>query len=220
MTLKLFITGTDTDIGKTYVAIGLLKAFNARGYKTLGVKPISAGCQRIGKYLYNEDAVNLLNVSSNKVPYKDINPFAFEKAIAPHLAAEDLKMKLTISLVKTKLKKAFAQPADVFVIEGAGGWYVPVNSKELMSDLALALKAQVLLVVGMRLGCINHALLTVKAIQSSGAKLVGWVANCIDPDMKSLDANILTLKKRINAPHLGTVPYKGQSEDFINFSKL
>jgi dethiobiotin synthetase len=206
MTLKLFITGTDTGIGKTYVALRLLQAFNSLGYKTIGIKPVASGATHVGTELHNDDAMRLLQASSYSLSYKNINPFVFEKPIAPHIAANQLGVRLTVKSIKAKLRYALTRTADVFIIEGAGGWLVPLNEKESISDLAIALRVPILLVVGIRLGCINHALLTVKAIEDSGAELLGWVANCIDPEMLECEANILALKGRIKSRCLGILP--------------
>ncbi len=220
MSLKLFITGTDTDVGKTYISVGLLKGLNKLGYSTLGIKPIASGCNLVDGKLYNDDALSLQKSSSLKLEYHQINPFRFERPIAPHIAAKNSKVELSKVLIAEKLGEAFLNPSDIYLIEGAGGWAVPLNDYELIADVVSQIGAKVILVVGMKLGCLNHAILTTEFIKNSGVELVGWIANIINPDMIELDENIATLKQWIKSPCLGIVPFNGLPEDYIYFKKI
>ncbi|PVZ63461.1 dethiobiotin synthase [Pelagibaculum spongiae] len=202
----LFITGTDTGVGKTLVSCSLLEYFNQRGHSTLGLKPVAAGCDSTAQGLRNEDAVAMMQSSSVKLPYADINPYAFEPAIAPHLAAEDAGVCLDAEVL-SQYCHSMESRADKLIIEGAGGWKVPLNTHEGFDNLARKLEISVVLVVGIKLGCINHALLTVEAISFSGLKLEGWVANCCDPDAERVAENILTLEQKIAEPKLATLPF-------------
>lgn len=202
-----FVTGTDTEVGKTFVTSALLKAFEKEGYSTLGLKPVSAGCEVTDEGLRNEDALMLQAASSEKVAYETINPVAYEPAIAPHIAAMEKGKLLSASGLEGFVRGAMLKPAKVKLIEGAGGWFTPLSYRETLADLVKRLNVPVILVVGMRLGCINHALLTVSAIETSGLKLVGWVANRVDAEMDRYEENVETLKQMINAPCLGEVPH-------------
>ena len=207
MTKAYFITGTDTDIGKTYIATALIEYFVSLGSKTIAMKPISAGCEVINGQLKNEDALQLLAASNIEVAYNLVNPYAYAPAIAPHIAANLAGETISIA----NIQAAFAQLtvlADVVIVEGAGGFLVPINDSETIADLSLALNIPVILVVGMRLGCINHALLTVQSIENKGLKIAGWIANEIDSAMPYLQENIASLVRRINAPYLGFVAWQ------------
>ena len=213
-----FITGTDTEVGKTFVTSALLKAFEKEGYSTLGLKPVSAGCEVTEDGLRNEDALMLQAASSEKAAYETINPVAYEPAIAPHIAAMEKGKLLSASGLEGFVRGAMLKPAKVKLIEGAGGWFTPLSYRETLADLVKRLNVPVILVVGMRLGCINHALLTVSAIEGSGLNLVGWVANRVDAEMDRYEENVETLKQMINAPCLGEVPYvaSGDTDQVIN----
>lgn len=200
-----FVTGTDTDAGKTLVATGLLAAARARGLSTLGLKPIAAGCTRTEQGLRNSDALALMAQTSIDVVYEQINPVALEAAIAPHIAAQQEKRSLSADRLAGFCRSSLRQ-ADFTLVEGAGGWRVPLNPTETLANLAQVLRLPVILVVGVRLGCINHALLTAEAIRNDGLALAGWVANLRDADMPVLQENIASLAQRIAAPCLGMVP--------------
>ncbi len=208
MSQKIFITGTDTHIGKTTFACSLLESLNQEGHKTIGLKPIASGCEPTPEGLRSEDALKLQKNASIQLPYELVNPVAYEPPIAPHLAAAQIHDSLSVKKLLTQCEATLKLEADFIVIEGCGGWLVPLNTKETMADFAKALDASVILVVGMRLGCINHALLTVESIQRSGVPLLGWIANCIDKEMKNLDDNIETLQQRIDSPLLGVLEFK------------
>ncbi|MBT8423185.1 MAG: dethiobiotin synthase [Gammaproteobacteria bacterium] len=200
-----FVTGTDTGVGKTLIANALLKLAHDEGLSTLGLKPVAAGCYLRDEQLVNEDAWELMQHSSIDVSYTDVNPVALREPMAPHIAAE----RETVTLAARPLAdhcREQVRRAEFCIIEGAGGWQVPLNDHESMADIATGIGAPVILVVGMRLGCINHSLLTVAAVAAAGLKLAGWVANHIDADMAVADANVAALEARIKAPLLGTVP--------------
>jgi dethiobiotin synthetase len=204
---KFFIAGTDTDVGKTLIASGLLQAANEKGLRTVAMKPIAAGCEQTEDGLRNEDALMLIDAMSAELPYSQVNPIAFEPPIAPHIAAMRENKQLSVSRLAGFCNGILMQPGDFVVIEGAGGWRVPLNPRETLANLAIELNLPVVLVVGMRLGCINHALLTAEAIERDGLRLAGWVANKVDPDMSCYDENLMTLKTLIHAPLLGEVPF-------------
>lgn len=204
---KFFIAGTDTDVGKTVIAAGLLAAANAQGLQTVAIKPIAAGCEKTDDGLRNADALLLQKTMSRELPYTQINPVAFEEPIAPHIAADKAGKRLTVSQLAGYCRGALMSATDLTVVEGAGGWRVPLNRVETLANLASELSLPVILVVGVRLGCINHALLTAEAIRHDGLQLAGWVANHIDPSMPYAEENVETLTSLIDAPLLGSVPY-------------
>ena len=202
----LFITGTDTDVGKTVVACGFLAAANQQGLRTAAIKPVAAGCEVTEQGMTNTDALQLQAAASHKLAYQQINPIALEPAIAPHIAAAEAGVRMSASRLVGYCRGVSLMPVDMVVIEGAGGWRVPINSRETLADVARELECAVIVVVGMRLGCLNHALLTMEAIRGDGLRIAGWVANILDPEMPRLQENIDTLKQCINEPCLGTVP--------------
>lgn len=201
-----FIAGTDTEIGKTTIAAGLLHAARLRGLSTAAAKPVASGCERTPAGLRNGDALALLGECSLALDYAEVNPFAFEPAIAPHLAAREVGVELSVAALLPPVRQVLARGADFALVEGAGGWRVPLAGTESLSDLALVLRLPVILVVGVRLGCINHAVLSAEAIVRDGLTLAGWVANVVDPATSRLDDNLATLAERLPAPCLGRVP--------------
>jgi dethiobiotin synthetase len=201
-----FIAGTDTNVGKTLVAAGLLVAAKKHGFTTAALKPVAAGCEKTDAGLRNTDALLLQSVITEPLAYEQINPIALEAAIAPHIAAQQEKRVLSADRLAGFCRGSL-NVADFTLVEGAGGWRVPLNPQETVADVAKILRLPVILIVGMRLGCINHALLTVEAIRNDGLQLAGWVANCIDADMPVLEENIHSLAARIPAPCLGVVPW-------------
>ncbi len=202
----LFITGTDTDIGKTLIATGLLEAANSQGKKTAAIKPVAAGCSDTGEGPQNEDALMLQAAASTELSYQQVNPVALDEPMAPHIAAKEQGKRLSADRLTGFCRGITLLPVDLVVIEGAGGWRVPINNRESMAEIPKQLNAEVVLVVGLKLGCINHALLTAQAIRSDGLKIAGWVANTMNEDMLRLDENIDTLKQLINEPCLGVIP--------------
>jgi len=207
MSRGFFVTGTDTAVGKTLVACTLLYAFASKGRSVVGMKPVAAGFEESQGGLRNDDVEQLIAASTIKAPRSMVNPYALNCPIAPHIAAQ----QAGIEIKTTVIKQAFDQlkkMADMVVVEGVGGFRVPLNGREDSADLARLLGLPVLLVVGMRLGCLNHALLTSDAIESRGLKLAGWIANCIDPRMAALHQNVGALEKRISQPLLGVLAYQ------------
>ena len=201
-----FITGTDTDIGKTEVAAGLLVAANKKGLRTAAIKPVAAGCQNNGDGPQNDDALKLQSLASVELSYQQVNPVALDEPMAPHIAAQEQGKSLTADRLTGFCRGVTMLPMDFLVIEGAGGWRVPINKRETMADIPKQLNAEVILVVGIRLGCINHALLTAQAIRLDGLKIAGWVANILDTEMLRIDENIDTLKQMLIEPCLGVIP--------------
>jgi dethiobiotin synthetase len=194
-----FITGTDTDIGKTYICQKMLHNYNQQGYKTIGLKPVSSGG--------NSDALILQQAASIKLPIEAVNPFAFIPPIAPHIATKAAGVVLTVDNIYQKIQPLLAQTYDYLIMEGVGGWQVPLNDHETVMDLAKNINFPVILVVGIKLGCINHALLTADSIMGSGVEFAGWIANCLDNKMLEKQANIDYLQNKIVAPMLAIVDY-------------
>ena len=221
MNNTIFITGTDTDVGKTFVSCLILRAINSLGLKTFGLKPIASGCEEnnVGE-LVNQDALLLQCNASIKKTYEIVNPISFKNPIAPHIAANETNMKLTKEMVCQAIIRSIQNGADINLIEGVGGWAVPLNNIELFSDVVIELKIPVILVVGIKLGCLNHALLTYHNMLARGGELIGWVANCLDPYTLSIKENIETLKNWIAAPCLGVVPYNCKSITCININAI
>lgn len=198
-----FIAGTDTDAGKTHVACQLLRAAQQRGLRTLGLKPLAAGAENTAQGLCNSDALMLQQVSTVQLPYADINPFCFADPIAPHIAAEKNGVRLTAKEIVQRIRHTLDNTEfDYALIEGAGGWRVPLNATETLADVVKLLNLPVILVVGMKLGCLNHALLTAEAIQTDGVTLHGWFANNFGEPMPYLAENIAALEQRISAPRI------------------
>lgn len=205
---KYFITGTDTDAGKTLCTAGLLAAAKAQGLTTLGLKPIASGCEQTDEGLRNSDALALMEQTTIDIDYDQINPITFEPAIAPHIAALQQNRALSADRIVGQVRGTLmTKRADLVCVEGAGGWRVPLNPREHLSLVPKELNLPVILVVGMKLGCINHALLTVEAIERDGLQLAGWIANRTDPNMSVYQENLQTLQTLIHAPLLGEVPY-------------
>ncbi len=211
-----FVTGTDTGVGKTWVSAALLHKLNASGVRTVAMKPVASGCVQTIQGLRNDDALLLQHTASVELPYEEVNPYAFEPAIAPHLAAKQAGVEISLQVIK-KHYDANAAKAETIIVEGVGGWHVPLNVEHSTVDVARLLQLPVVLVVGMRLGCLNHALLTATAIQNDGMQLAGWLANCIDADMRQLDDNIASLRSAINAPFLGRIPFQ-KTQDIARMS--
>ncbi len=210
MSDKLFITATDTNVGKTYTALKLLKKFKQQGLQTLGIKPIASGCLQEKKQWINQDAILLRGASTIQLDYSLHNPFAFKEYIAPHIAASYSGIYLTIKNIIEKMQPALNFPADICLIEGVGGWHCPLNNTDTMAEVVKQLKLKTILVVGMRLGCLNQAILTYKALQQDGISIVGWIANCCDQTMQALDENVATLKNFLPIPLLEIIPYCAQ----------
>jgi len=211
MKAAYFITGTDTDAGKTTLAAGFLYAAKQQQLSTLAMKPVASGCEMTKQGLRNSDALALMAQSSIKLAYQAVNPYAFAPPIAPHLAAKEVGLELNVSDLYSAAQVILQEQADLTLIEGAGGWRVPLSNQAFLSDLAIALKLPVILVVGVKLGCINHAVLTAETIINDGLKLAGWVANGVDANCSYLEENLASLKQLMPAPCLGEVPYLEQA---------
>lgn len=201
----VFVTGTDTGVGKTLFAAALLHALGKAGVRAAACKPLSAGCRREGGRLVNADAEMLAAAAPMKTTLATVNPFALEPAIAPHVAAAEAGIRLDAARLVAACEAA-ARGADFLVVEGAGGWRVPLGETGTMADVAVGLGLPVVLVVGLRLGCLNHALLTAEAIRHDGLRLAGWIANPLAPDMPRSSENIATLVARLEAPLLARLP--------------
>lgn len=202
----LFVTGTDTGVGKTLTSAALVHGFAGRGYRSAGMKPVAAGCRKVAGELLSDDVAMLQSVASVALPAHLVNPYAFEPPLAPHIAARQAGCRIEIARIQQAFEAA-ASMTEVLVVEGVGGFRVPLNETEDTADLAVALQLPVVLVVGLRLGCLNHALLSVEAIRSRGLLLAGWVANSIDPGMLSRQDNLETLLELIPAPCVGIIPF-------------
>ncbi len=211
---RWFITGTDTEIGKTVVASALIRHLAEKGYRVAGMKPVASGCAVTGNGLRNDDALSLIAAANVDLPYELVNPYAFEPAIAPHIAAQEAGQSIDIDKIRLCVEKI---DADYLVIEGVGGWCVPLGNACLLAEMVKAVADEVILVVGMRLGCINHGLLTASRIEQDGMKLKGWVANHVDPDMQVQSENLETLQALMPCPLLGILPWKNQPESNPDF---
>lgn len=208
MSRGVFITGTDTSVGKTLSACGLLRGLSSRGMIVSGYKPVAAGADLIDGRLQNDDATWLARCSSGHLDYDEVNPIVLEPPIAPHIAASAAGLVVDLKRLVDGHQR-LAEKCDFVVSEGAGGWLVPLNDELHFSDLAVALGVPVVLVVGLRLGCLNHALLTAESIDHHGARLVGWIANTLEPGMAALEENLETLERSLDAPLIGSVPWLG-----------
>lgn len=204
-----FVTGTDTEIGKTWSTVALLHALRRLGRVALAMKPVSAGCCWQDGQWQNDDAVLLRRHSSLHLFYDLVNPYAFEQPVSPHLAANGVDVDLKV------IRAAYShlcERADVVLVEGAGGWLSPLSDDLDNQGLATALALPVILVVGMRLGCINHARLTYQSIRDSGLRCVGWIANRVDPDMEAVEGNLSYLRQAIDVPFIGMLPFVGDGD--------
>jgi len=206
----LFVTGTDTGVGKTLVTVALIEALKREGFRVAGMKPVAAGLDYAGK---NEDVIRLMKAANISASIEEVCPYRLEPAIAPHVAAGRCGVRMDLATIGHAYDQLAAR-ADWVVVEGAGGFLVPMDDDSLgMDAIPVRLSLSVVLVVGMRLGCLNHALLTAEAIRARGLVLAGWVANCIDPDMMVFEENVQTLMHRLNAPCFGVIPWFGNCSD-------
>ena len=201
----VFITGTDTGVGKTLFSAALLLRLGAAGVRAAACKPVASGCRREGGRLVNGDAELLAQLAPACAPLDIVNPVALEPAIAPHIAAAEAGIRLEAAALAAACRRA-AAGADYLVVEGAGGWRVPLGPDSTLAAVAVALGLPVVLVVGLRLGCLNHALLSAEAIRADGLALAGWVANPVDPDMLRREENIATLAQHLGTPPLARLP--------------
>jgi len=207
----LFVTGTDTGVGKTRVACALLAAFAARGLRVAGMKPVAAGAMETPEGLRNDDAIALISASTGRPPYPTVNPCVFAAPVAPHIAAADAGVPISIETIAT-CHAELAADNDFVIVEGAGGLLVPLGDSSTFADLARRLDAPVILVVGLRLGCLNHALLTVEALANRGLQLAGWIGSALDPGFARRDANLAYLRRHIDARCWGTLRHRPQAD--------
>ncbi|MGE3919408.1 MAG: dethiobiotin synthase [Gammaproteobacteria bacterium] len=217
---RLFVVGTDTNIGKTYTTCGLLKLAKKNHLSTLGLKPLATGSSVINGNFCNEDALLLQNNSTIHLPYSLINPLNFSQPISPNIASKYEQQSINLDTMVNNTLNAFCNPADIIFVESVGGWFTPINEKQTMADFACRLNLPIILVVGLRLGCLNHALLTISAIQNTKLRIAGWVANCIDRDMLAINDNISTLQSWINQPLIGIIPFKQPPEEHLSLDFL
>jgi dethiobiotin synthetase len=203
---SVFVTGTDTGAGKTMASTALLHALRARGSRAVGMKPVASGCLATAAGWRNEDALALLAASDPAPRYADLNPYALPQPLAPEIAAREAQMEIALEPIVAAFQRLRAL-ADTVVVEGVGGWAAPLTATLDQRHLVEALELPVVLVVGMRLGCLNHARLTARALQADGARLVGWIANEIDPQMERRDENFALLQARMPVPCWGRLPY-------------
>ena len=207
-----FVTGTDTGVGKTLVASALVYRFAQYGMRSVGMKPVAAGCSMKNGRLMSDDVEQLLAASNVEAPLDLVNPYALVPAIAPHIAAQQSGVALELPTMLSAYQR-LADMADVVIVEGVGGFRVPLDDNLDTADLAQALALPTVMVVGMRLGCLSHALLTAEAIERRGLRLAGWIANRIDPEMPVYEENLQTLRQRLEAPCLGALPWLGSHAD-------
>lgn len=203
---RLFVTGTDTGVGKTVVSAALLHAFRAHGRRAVGMKPVASGCERAPEGWRNEDALALQAASDPRPPYDDVNPYALPAPLAPEIAARDAGVDVQLGVLVSAFERLHPL-ADMVLVEGVGGWAAPLTATLDQRHLVQELRLPVVLVVGMRLGCINHARLSARAIQEDGARLVGWIANEVDPVMARRDENFALLSARMPVPCWGRLPH-------------
>lgn len=219
MSKGLFVTGTDTGCGKTEVTLGLMRLFQDQGMKVAGMKPIASGSEATADGLRNEDALRIQAACSEATPYERINPFAFAPPIAPHIAAEQAGVVIDFGRIAENYQ-ALAQRNDRVIVEGVGGLLAPLDEARDLVDLIHYLELPALLVIGLKLGCINHALLTVGALKARKIPVSGWLANQVEKDMLEVEGNLISLKRRIDLPFLGYIPVLQKNPSPEAISKL
>ena len=220
-----FITGIDTEVGKTFATCALLKAAQKNGFRALGLKPVAAGADITEAGLRNEDATALISASNVVLPYETVNPVCSPDPISPHLSLRNQGLQLDVRRLVDLCGPGLSVQADLTLVEGAGGWRVPLNDHETLADFAKQLGLPVIMVVSMRLGCLNHAMLTAEAIERDGLNLCAWIANSLDPHMLAHEDNIRSLQARLSAPMLGHIPFCStknniDASEFVDISKL
>lgn len=203
---RFFVTGTDTGVGKTRIAVGLCTAFASAGRRVAAMKPVSAGCVRTPGGWRNQDALELKRAMTVRATYAEVNPYAFEPAIAPHIAAQEADRPIEFAVLDRCFERLCLQ-SEVIVVEGAGGWLAPLDARHTFADLAARWELDVILVVGLRLGCLNHALLTAESVQRHGLVLKGWIGNSVDPSFERRAENLAALDARLAAPCLGVFDF-------------
>jgi len=214
-----FIAGTDTGVGKSIIAAGLLRALARHGLRVAGMKPIAAGAEETPEGLRNEDALMLRAASNVEADYATTNPYCFPAPVSPHIAAHEAGVEVDIG----RIVHAFHQltkPADLVIVEGAGGWLAPIDDTATMADIARALGLPVILVVGLRLGCLNHALLTRRALEADGLELAAWVGSHVDPHFARVQENLATLEQRLGQPAAAFIPYQADVANLMEEASL
>jgi len=206
-----FVTGTDTGVGKTRVAVALCRAFAARGLRVAAMKPVASGSARGARGLRNGDALELKRAMNVRATYAEVNPYAFEPPIAPHIAAAEAGVRIDFRVLKDAYRR-LRERSDVVIVEGAGGWLAPLDDARGFADLAVAWRLDVVIVVGLRLGCLNHALLTAESVERRGLRIAGWVANAVDSRFARRRENVATLRARLPGPCLGELPYAPRAD--------
>ena len=207
-----FVTGTDTGVGKTVISTALTRALVGRGLRVAVMKPVASGSDPTPEGPRNSDALALMAAANVPAPYETVNPYCFLPPISPHIAASEARVAIDLPLLRSRFG-ALATASDCVIVEGAGGWLAPISDTAAMADIALALSLPVLLVVGLRLGCLNHALLTRESLAARGAAFAGWIANAIDPHFERAAENLETLIARLDEPPLGCVDHLGHGDD-------
>lgn len=215
----IFITGTDTDVGKTVVACGLVRGFRALGFKVAVMKPVASGAAHTPDGLRNADAVALIEAAGGGTSYELVNPYCFESPVSPHIAAEGAGIEVDTAIIKKRFD-ALAAESDWVVIEGAGGWLAPINPRQTMADLAWALSVPALMVVGVKLGCLNHAQLTRLGIEAHGVSFTGWIANGVDPAMARTPENLAALERLLGEPALAVIPHSGAAASALTLDGI
>ncbi|NHB86379.1 dethiobiotin synthase [Photorhabdus tasmaniensis] len=215
MTKRWFLTGTDTEVGKTVVSCALLQAATKAGYKTAGYKPVASGSEITPEGVRNADALALLANSSLPLQYEEVNPLVFVEATSPHIVSADLNQPIDFSVMSAGLHH-LEKKADWVLVEGAGGWYTPLSESATFADWVIKEQLPVILTVGVKLGCINHAMLTAEAIRGSGLDLAGWIANEVEPASKRQKEYLATLERMLPTPLLGIIPHLTQ--EYLNYS--
>jgi dethiobiotin synthetase len=201
-----FVTGTDTGVGKTLAAAALTRALVARGLRVAVMKPVASGSDPTPEGPQNSDALTLMAAANVTAPYEVVNPYCFLPAIAPHIAAREARVEIDLTLLRSRFH-SLASTSDCVIVEGAGGWLAPLSDTATMADLAAALSLPVLLTVGLRLGCLNHALLTRESLATRGTPFAGWIANAIEPHFDRAAENLAALSARLGAPPLAHIPF-------------
>lgn len=209
--MSLFITGTDTSAGKTVVAASLMRGFKNKGDSVVGMKPIASGARATPEGLRNDDALCLMREATTAIAYDTVNPYVFAPPVAPHVAAAATRTRIEFARIERALADC-RRAADIVVVEGVGGWMVPLGEERWLSDLVRALALPVVMVVGLRLGCINHAMLTAQSITNDGLPLLGWVANAVAREYMEAEATLGFLRAHIDAPLLGILPWLPQPD--------
>ncbi|MBG3079341.1 ATP-dependent dethiobiotin synthetase BioD [Proteus mirabilis] len=217
----VFLTGTDTEVGKTVVSSALLQCATHQGYQTAGYKPVASGSEWLNEGLRNSDALTLQKFSTVKLDYHRVNPYCFETPTSPHIISQEMHQPIDFNVMSEGLSY-LKQQANWILVEGAGGWFTPLSEKQFFSDWVISEQLPVILTVGVKLGCINHALLTQQAIIQSGLTLAGWVANEVEPAGRYQKEYLATLKQHIKAPFLGKIPYLNEvkEHDFTSYLDL